>query len=172
MEVDGSPQSGSLDCSLERRLDARNRLQSCCEVHGSAARRLRASVLQMGHKEIGDSERQRRLAKDRLIVPEDQHVLLRRERFARSRNLDLDRRTIARACAGGTAAFSRTSSKACCTGTEPHFTYLTLGDSRDSVNNLIRGRVGSTNRSGRAAARGAIYKECPMKCRRCGESLR
>ena len=52
MEVDGSPQSGSLDCSLERRLDARNRLQSCCEVHGSAARRLRASVLQMGHKEI------------------------------------------------------------------------------------------------------------------------
>jgi len=66
MEVDGSPQSGSLDCSLERRLDARNRLQSCCEVHGSAARRLRASVLQMGHKEIGDSERQRRLAKDRL----------------------------------------------------------------------------------------------------------
>jgi len=172
MEVDGSPQSGSLDCSLERRLDARNRLQSCCEVHGSAARRLRASVLQMGHKEIA-------IPSDNAVWPRIASSCLRISMSCFVASVSLApaisisiARTIARACAGGTAAFSRTSSKACCTGTEPHFTYLTLGDSRDSVNNLIHGRVGSTNRSGRAVTRGAIYKECPMKCRRCGESLR
>ena len=105
-------------------------------------------------------------------MPEDQHVLLRRERFARSRNLDLDRPHNCARLRRRHGSLLQDFEQSVCTGTEPHFTYLTLGDSRDSVNNLIRGRVGSTNRSGRAVTRGAIYKECPMKCRRCGESLR
>jgi hypothetical protein len=37
------------------------------------------------------------------------------------------------------------------TGTKSQFTYVTLGDSRDSVNNLIHGRVGSSHGLRRAA---------------------